>query len=180
MCELVNVVGGGDLGREVKLEQICKELTAHTVRYDPAYFAALYVRFREDGPAVMLFSSGKYNIAGAKSAQSVKSASNQLLDSLARLGIKTDKSKVEVEVRNRVYIDECGYELELESLVLDLGFEETEYEPEIFPGIMYRPSKGGLLTIFRSGKIMMTGLSDPQRSKNAIQRAKKRIRGLVE
>jgi transcription initiation factor TFIID TATA-box-binding protein len=79
-----------------------------------------------------------------------------------------------------VYVDDCGYELDLERLLPDLGFENTEYEPEIFPGIMYRPPNGGLLIIFRSGKIMVTGLSDPHRSKNVIHRVKTRISELIE
>ena len=180
MCELVNVVGGGDLNREVRLDQLYNDLTAPTVRYNPESFSALYVKFQDSGPAVMVFSSGKYNIAGAKSVESLKSASDFLLNNLSGLGIEINQSDVEVEVRNRVYVDDCGFELDLEILLPDLGFENTEYEPEIFPGIMYRPSSGGLLIIFRSGKVMVTGLSDPQRSKNTIRRVKTRISELIE
>lgn len=178
MTNIVNVVGGGDLQREIRLEKVYEDISAPTARYDPETFAGVYIKFKESGPAVMLFSSGKYNIAGAPSAESLRDAHKQLIDALIDLGIEIDPSQIEVEIRNRVYVDDCGYELDLETLLPDLGFENTEYEPETFPGIMYRPKQGGLLIIFRSGKMMVTGLSDPEKANHLIEQTKDKIHAL--
>lgn len=178
MSEVVNVVGGGDLKRDIRLEKVYEDMSAPILRYDPESFAGLYIKFEEEGPTVMLFSSGKYNIAGADSTESLRNAHQYLLNSLIDLGIEIDSSQVEIEIRNQVYVDDCGYELDLEKLLPDLGFENTEYEPEIFPGIMYRPKEGGLLIIFRSGKIMITGLKDPQKIAQILERTKNRINEL--
>lgn len=179
MPDIVNVVGGGDLQRGIRLEKVYEDMSAPTVRYDPETFAGLYIKFEEAGPAVMLFASGKYNIAGAPSAESLRDAHKQLIDTLIDLGIKIDPSQIEVEIRNRVYVDDCGYELDLEMLLPDLGFENTEYDSEIFPGIMYRPKQGGLLTIFRSGKIMLMGLSDPEKASHLIEQTNDKINVLL-
>jgi len=37
-----------------------------------------------------------------------------------------------------------------------LGFEQAEYEPEQFPGVIYRPAGGAVILIFSSGKIVIT------------------------
>jgi transcription initiation factor TFIID TATA-box-binding protein len=178
MTELVNVVGGGDLKIGIKLEQVYRDMSAPVLRYDPESFAGLYIKFEEESPTIMLFSSGKYNIAGADSTKSLRNAHKQLLSSLTDLGIEIDENEIEIEIRNRVYVDDCGYELDLEMLLPDLGFENTEYNPESFPGIMYRPEEGGLLVIFRSGKMMITGLKDPEKVTQILERTKNRINNL--
>lgn len=178
MSEVVNVVGGGDLKRRIRLEKIYEDISVPVLRYDPESFAGLYIKFEKDGPTVMLFASGKYNIAGADSTKSLKSAHKQLLTHLIDSGVKIDLSQVEIEVRNRVFVDDCGHELDLEKLLPDLGFENTEYDPESFPGIMYRPGEGGLLIIFRSGKIMITGLKDTEEIHQVLERTKNRIDNL--
>lgn len=175
MSKVVNVVGGGDLKRDVRLEQLYEVMSTPILRYEPESFAGLYIRFKKEGPTVMLFSSGKYNIAGADSTDSLRRAHERLLSSLIDLGIEVDSSQAEIELRNLVYVDDCGYELDLEKLLPDLGFENTEYDPEIFPGIMYRPKEGGLLIIFRSGKLMITGLKDSQTIVRILERTKNRI-----
>lgn len=180
MSEVVNVVGGGDLKRKIRLEKVYEEMSAPVLRYEPESFAGLYIKFEEEGPTVMLFSSGKYNIAGANSTRSLRDAHERLLRSLIDLGIEIDSSQVEVEVRNRVYVDDCGHELDLEKLLPDLGFENTEYNPDIFPGIMYRPKEGGLLIIFRSGKLMITGLKDSNKIIRILERTKNRINTLFK
>jgi transcription initiation factor TFIID TATA-box-binding protein len=43
-------------------------------------------------------------------------------------------------------------------LAISLGLESTEYEPEQFPGLVYRaPDGNGTIIIFASGKVVFTG-----------------------
>jgi transcription initiation factor TFIID TATA-box-binding protein len=180
MIEVVNVVGGGDLGREIKLGKVYQSICVPVLRYDPELFSGLYMRFDENGPTVMLFSSGKYNIAGADSVESLSNAHDQLIDNLEGLGMNVSNSENETEIRNQVCIHDYDHELELSALLTDLGFEDIEYDPESFPGLMYRPDEGGLLIVFRSGKLMITGLSDLKVIIKIIERFKSRIDILLQ
>jgi transcription initiation factor TFIID TATA-box-binding protein len=49
----------------------------------------------------------------------------------------------------------------LEALALQLGLEYVEYEPEQFPGLIYRPSSTNVvLLVFASGKVIISGTTE--------------------
>ena len=51
--------------------------------------------------------------------------------------------------------------LNLSALVVGLGLEVTEYEPEQFPGLVYHPDDYAcVLLIFASGKVVITGAQE--------------------
>jgi transcription initiation factor TFIID TATA-box-binding protein len=154
--KLVNAVGGGSLGQELHLNSLYKVLDGEEVRYDPEHWQGLYLRFTEESPAVLVFRTGKYNIAGAESVKQLNKANDDFLLRMEGLGIKKNGSSF--EVRNLVYLDQYSRELNLDQMVVALGFEESEYEPEQFPGILYRPEDAtGTFIIFRNGKMIFTG-----------------------
>ncbi|MFB6186715.1 MAG: transcription factor, partial [Halobacteriaceae archaeon] len=65
------------------------------------------------------------------------------------------------EVRNLVFIHSVDNEFDLAELSLGLGIENSEYDPEHFPGLVYRnPKIDGVFIIFRTGKIMLMGIKD--------------------
>ena len=154
--ELVNAVGGGTLPQELQLSSLYEMLDGEEVRYDPEYWPGLYLRFAVDSPAVLVFRTGKYNVAGADSLQGLHDANDTFLTCIEELGINTQNPQF--EVRNLVYLDTYGKELELDQAVVTLGLENAEYEPEQFPGILYRPPDGiGTFLIFGNGKVLLTG-----------------------
>lgn len=156
MPELVNTVGGGDLGREIDLSQVSTDLNGEIVRYDPEQWPGIYYRITSDSPTIMIFSSGKYNIAGAKSIDELFSTKEKFLGILSDLGISISEHRF--EVRNLVYLGDYEKEFDLELLSIGLGLEKTEYEPEQFPALIYKPDKySGMFLIFRTGKILSTG-----------------------
>ena len=62
--------------------------------------------------------------------------------------------------------------------VVALRMEHVEYEPEQFPGLIYRGDTGTAL-IFSSGKVILTGFKD-QRSMAAFASGlKAKIEGIV-
>ena len=167
--QLVNAVGGGDLEHELDLQFLYEALDGEEVRYDPEYWPGLYVRFAEDSPAIMIFRTGKYNIAGADSIQQLHQVSDNFRDELRELGINNED--VSFEVRNLVFLDQYDKELELEQIAVALGLENTEYEPEQFPGALYRPSEStGTFLIFRNGKITLTGVSSSDDAVDAFDK----------
>jgi len=165
--ELVNAVGGGSLGRELDLQFLYEALDGEEIRYDPEHWPGLYLRFTEDSPAILIFRTGKYNIAGADSIHQLNQVNDDFLARMQELGIKEKKSSF--EVRNLVFLDQYNRELNLDQIVVALGFEESEYEPEQFPGLMYRPTDAtGTFLIFRNGKVLFTGSSSPDDAETAF------------
>lgn len=156
--ELVNAVGGGSLGRELDLQFLYEALDGEEIRYDPEHWPGLYLRFTEDSPAILVFRTGKYNIAGADSTSQLNQINNEFIARLQELGIEDKGSSF--ELRNLVFLDKYSRELDLDQVVIALGLEESEYEPEQFPGILYRPTDAaGTFLIFRNGKVIFTGSS---------------------
>lgn len=55
-----------------------------------------------------------------------------------------------------IRLEDMVREINLEALTIGLGLQQTEYEPEQFPGLIYRPSQYEVtLLIFASGKIII-------------------------
>jgi transcription initiation factor TFIID TATA-box-binding protein len=64
-------------------------------------------------------------------------------------------------VQNLVCTAELGGSLNLNALAIGLGLENTEYEPEQFPGLVYRPSEAdSVILLFGSGRVVITGSPD--------------------
>lgn len=165
--ELVNAVGGGSLGRELDLQFLYEALDGEEIRYDPEHWPGLYLRFTEDSPAILVFRTGKYNIAGADSTTQLNRVNKEFLSRVQELGI--DDVESSFEVRNLVFLDQYSRELNLNQIAIALGLEESEYEPEQFPGILYRPTNAtGTFLIFRNGKVIFTGSSSLDDAESAF------------
>ena len=124
MATLVSVAGGADLGVEIDLHTLSQDIEAEVVEYEPESYPALYLRFEEDGATVMLFSSGKYNIAGASSIKELYETHQRLVETISSMLDVEIEAEDECDLRNLVYTDDFGSNLRLEKLVLlsDLGF----------------------------------------------------------
>jgi transcription initiation factor TFIID TATA-box-binding protein len=61
-------------------------------------------------------------------------------------------------IQNLVCTAELGKSLNLNALAIGLGLESTEYEPEQFPGLIYRPTGvDSVVLLFASGRVVITG-----------------------
>lgn len=158
---LVNAVGGGYLGIEVSLEELEKDLDVFLIRYNPESYPALYMQFEEDSPKVSLFRTGSYHIAGASSLEEVWDTRTDFFNALEGLGIPASEFDDDFAIRNVICVATTELDLNLNALAIGLGLENVEYEPEQFPGLVYRSSEiVPVLLIFSSGKIVMTGAND--------------------
>lgn len=176
--ELVNIVGGGDLNQELRLETLCEDIVGEEVRYDPEQWAGLYIRFEENQPAILVFSSGKYNIAGADSEEQLLEINKKFITNLSELGITIGDPSF--EIRNRVYLDQFDKEFDLNTLTVGLGMENTEYEPEQFPGIFYdNPEEEGVFLIFRTGKVVLTGVKTNYQATRSFESLHEQITRLL-
>ena len=64
---------------------------------------------------------------------------------------------------------DIGQQLNLSALAIGLGLEVTEYEPEQFPGLVYRPTDHDcVMLVFASGKVIITGTIDVESAEEVV------------
>lgn len=160
MVEVVNVVGSGFLNREFDLSNIAEDLGS-VADYDPEKYPGMYIRFSDDAPLVTLYRTGKFIITGADSIDVLYDMKVDLVDLLTETGIVLEGELDWFRVQNLVCTTVLGDNLNLNALAIGLGLEQTEYEPEQFPGLIYRsPDFECVVLIFSTGKAVITGCSD--------------------
>lgn len=71
------------------------------------------------------------------------------------------------DIQNIVCTAELNRSLNLSALAVGLGLEVTEYEPEQFPGLIYRPENTScVVLLFATGRVVITGSANFEEIKN--------------
>jgi len=84
----------------------------------------------------------------------------------------------EFQIQNVVCTAELSdhLNLNLNALAIGLGLEKTEYEPEQFPGLIFRPSSSSCtILIFSSGKVVIAGVRDEQTAQHEFINLEERL-----
>jgi transcription initiation factor TFIID TATA-box-binding protein len=138
--------------------------------YEPEQFPGLIYRLKEPKTATLLFRSGKVVCTGAKSLDQVKLAIDKVTTQIRKAGINLD-SEPKIEVQNIVASSDLGQKINLNVIAITLGLERVEYEPEQFPGLVYRLDEPKVvLLLFGSGKLVCTGARKPQDVEAAVDK----------
>ncbi|SEP06231.1 TATA binding protein of transcription factor TFIID [Halorientalis persicus] len=153
--EVVNIVGSLRLERELDLEELADDLE-HT-SYHPETYSSLIFRPPEHNISILTPRSGKLAIVGAKSPQDLLEGADVFLKKLESLGVQINKEASEILVQNIVGKFELDEELDLSVISLGFGLESVEYEPEQFPGLIYKKDDEPTVMLFRTGKGTITG-----------------------
>ena len=144
--------------------------------YEPEQFPGLIYRLKEPKTALLLFRSGKVVCTGAKSPENVKVAIERVTKQLEKAGIRINKDPV-IEVQNIVASSDLGQAINLNAIAISLGLEMVEYEPEQFPGLVYRLAEPKVvLLLFGSGKLVCTGARKPQDVEAAVDKITQELR----
>lgn len=160
MIDMVNVVGSGSFCCEFDLSVLATELGT-LAEFDPEKYPGMYVRFDEDSVLVTVYRTGKFIITGAESIRDLDCMKSDLLELFKRRGIVDGGDLEWFQVQNLVCTTVLADKLDLNRLSIGLGLEKTEYEPEQFPGLIYRnPEFECVALVFSTGKAVLTGSSD--------------------
>ncbi len=134
--------------------------------YNPEQFPGLIMRIKEPKTSALIFSSGKIVNTGARSLAKVRLSIDKIIENLAKVNVKI-KIQPKIEVQNMVGSGSVGMDLNLNSLAMEL--ENTEYEPEQFPGLVYKlAGTRATFLLFSNGKIVCTGTRSEKRLKEAV------------
>jgi|TARA_B100002003_G_C14113755_1_gene535718 transcription initiation factor TFIID TATA-box-binding protein len=155
--KVVNIVVSTSLEHDIPLEKMAATLS--NTEYNPEQFPGLVIRIKDPKTSALIFSSGKVVCTGARTMENVHGSLRKIIKSLEKIGIKI-KIKPEVKIQNIVASGSVGMVLNLNILATKL--QNVEYEPEQFPGLVYKlqPSKNNpqaTFLLFSNGKIVCTG-----------------------
>jgi transcription initiation factor TFIID TATA-box-binding protein len=163
---VVNIVVSSSLKHDIPLEKMAATLP--NTEYNPEQFPGLVIRIKEPKTSALIFSSGKIVCTGARSMDKVEESIKKIIKSLEKIGIKIT-IKPEIKIQNMVASGSVGMDLNLNVLAMKLP--NTEYEPEQFPGLVYKlPEARATFLLFSNGKIVCTGTKSEQEVHEALDK----------
>ena len=174
--KIENVVASTGIGIEINLKRAT--LALEGADYDPKRFPGLVYRTKDPKTAALIFRSGKIVCTGAKSIAEVHKSLENVFQSLRNIGIDV-KGTPEIKVQNIVASADLHSALNLNAIAVGLGLENIEYEPEQFPGLVYRLSDPKVVVLlFGTGKLVITGGRKPEDAANAVDQIVKQLKRL--
>ena len=155
-----NIVASIKFADKLDLDIIAQSF-AH-VEYEPEQFPGLIFRLHDPKTATLLFTSGNANCTGAKNVKELRRAVTIIAGNLRNLGIEIYEDKaLKIIIQNIVATSSLDGELNLSEVAIGLGLENVEYEPEQFPGLVYRINEPKVVfLLFSSGKIVCVGAKE--------------------
>ena len=167
-----NIVATTSLGKDVPLTKLAKTLS--NTEYNPEQFPGLGLRIKKPNSAVLVFSSGNLVCTGTKSIAQVKEVIREVIKQLKKIGVRVTITP-KITVQNIVASGSININLNLNFLALEL--ENTEYEPEQFPGLVYKlVEPNATFLLFSNGKLVCTGTKNRAQLEDSMKQLKKKIR----
>ena len=148
-----NIVASTSFEKDIPLIKLAEALP--NTEYNPEQFPGLVMRIKDPKTSALIFSSGNVVCTGAKSLTKVRESINKIIENIAKISVKITVTP-KITVQNMVASGSIGMDLNLNSLAMSL--ENTEYEPEQFPGLVYKLIEpNATFLLFSNGKLVCTG-----------------------
>jgi transcription initiation factor TFIID TATA-box-binding protein len=171
-----NIVATTSLEEEVSLTKLAR--TQPNTEYNPDTFPGLVLRVKDPKSAVLVFSSGNLVCTGTKSVSQVRDVVQQVIKQLKKIGVSV-KIKPKITVQNIVASGAIDLDLNLNTLSLEL--ENTEYEPEQFPGLVYKlDNPTATFLLFSNGKLVCTGTKNKSQLDDSMIQLNKNVRAALK
>jgi transcription initiation factor TFIID TATA-box-binding protein len=146
--------------------------------YNPEEFAGLSIRYDDPKVAVIIMSSGKLFCTGAKKIDDVNSVIKKVVNKFKKIKISINKD-YKITTDNVVASTDFKQEMQLSSIATGLIMKHVEYEPDKFPGLIYKTDdRCEVLILFSSGKLVCTGAKTIDDAEKAINLMKEKLTSL--
>ena len=178
IINIENVVASATLDQNLDLEAIVRLFP--NVEYRPEQFPGLVYRLRKPKTATLIFGSGKMVCTGAKSEKEARKAVLRVIEDLRKNGI-IGAGELHIQIQNIVASAGLGGTIDLEKSTYML--ERTMYEPEQFPGLIYRMDEPQVvMLLFASGKLVCTGAKKESDVTEAVYKLQQTLeeKGLIK
>jgi transcription initiation factor TFIID TATA-box-binding protein len=153
--KIENIVASGSVAGSIDLVAFSNKV--ENCELNKKRFPGAVYRISDPKIASLIFSSGKIVLTGIRTHQALTDGLAVIMKSLKEAGVETLK-KPSVAITNMVCSYDLGTYINLNRVAVTLNVENIEYEPEQFPGLVYRIKDPRIVVlIFSSGKIILTG-----------------------
>ena len=152
MYTVQNIVCTCNLGSTLYLPGLVQAL--RVAEYNPKRFAAVTYRLRYPRSTCLIFGSGRLVCAGTKTLNQARLALLYYVDAVRKTGLQVDV--YEFRVQNMVASATLPHGLDLGRIFTEHS-EESSYEPELFPGLIFRGTVPCVFLLFDSGRMVITG-----------------------
>ncbi len=153
--KIENIVASGVIAESIDLVELSEKVTG--CELNKKRFPGAVYRIQDPKIAALIFSTGKIVMTGIRNDKALADGLAIVIKSLKEAGIEPLKEP-KIKITNMVCSYNLGRYINLNKIVLTLSVENIEYEPEQFPGLVYRIKDPKIVVlIFSSGKIILTG-----------------------
>ena len=167
--KIENVVASTKLSDSLDLVSLAAQIPG--AEYNKKRFPGVVLRMQEPKIAALVFGSGKVVLTGAKSIPSLAEGLNALVKLMKDLKVEINDNPT-YSIQNIVTSADLGSRINLNKIAMSLTLDKIEYEPEQFPGLVYRLDDPKVVVLlFGSGKLIITGgkvRDDAERAVNKI------------
>jgi len=145
------------------------------VEYNPERFPGLVMRILKPKATILIFSTGKMVVTGMRKASEADRVVEKVLKNIRKAGIKV--SNPEITIQNIVASGDLHTNIDLNMAAIVMEF--AMYEPEVFPGLIYRmQDPKTVFLIFSTGRIVCTGAKNKEIVREAVKRLNVQVREL--
>ena len=145
------------------------------VEYNPERFPGLIMRIKEPKATFLIFTTGKMVITGLRRADEASAGVKKVIQNIKEAGINV--SNPEITIQNIVASGDLHTYIDLNMAAIIM--ENVMYEPEVFPGVIYRMGDPKtVFLLFSTGKVVCAGAKNKEIVREAFIKLNKEIREL--
>ncbi|MCQ8893802.1 MAG: TATA-box-binding protein [Methanolinea sp.] len=153
--KIENIVASGSIADSIDLAEVSSRI--ENCMPNRKKFPGAVFRLERPKAVCLVFSSGKIVLTGLRDKKELDEAISQVVSAMKGAGVRVYAHPV-VTITNIVCSTDAGRTINLAKLIITLNMENIEYEPEQFPGLVYRLKDPKMVALlFSSGKIILTG-----------------------
>jgi transcription initiation factor TFIID TATA-box-binding protein len=174
--KIQNIVATTSLGKPIPLTKLAR--TQLNTEYNPETFPGLVLRVKEPKSAVLVFSSGNLVCTGTKSIAQVRKVIEAVIKQLKKINVNIT-TVPKITVQNIVASGTINLKLNLNFLALEM--QNTEYEPEQFPGLVYKLIEpNATFLLFSNGKLVCTGTKNKEQLETSMASLLKNVKAALK
>jgi len=162
-----------EITEKIDLNQIVRK--HETAEYNPERFPGLVMRITEPKATFLIFSTGKMVVTGLRRADQASPGVKKVIKKIKKAGIEVSNPKITIQ--NIVASGDLHTNIDLNMAAIVM--EYAMYEPEVFPGLIYRMQEPKtVFLIFSTGRIVCTGAKNKEVVREAVLKLNREVRKL--
>lgn len=144
-------------------------IIAPSTTYNPRKINAVVLKVYAPKATALIFPSGKIVCTGTKSKEESRLAADEIIERIQQGG-HSGARIIDFQIQNMVASADVKFHIKLGQLY-DTFNNICSYEPELFPGLVFRMiSPKVSLIVFSSGKVNITGAKTSEEIEEAFKK----------